>query len=57
MHYTVCHKILMHAITLIVIFVQGALENGQVFDTSRREGRSPFSVTLGASQVIKGDST
>lgn len=33
---------------------QGALDNGQVFDSSRQPGRDPFSVQLGAGQVIKG---
>ena len=33
---------------------QGALENGQVFDSSRQPGREPFSVQLGVGQVIKG---
>ncbi|XP_065897818.1 peptidyl-prolyl cis-trans isomerase FKBP2-like [Dysidea avara] len=32
----------------------GALENGQVFDTSKQEGRQPFELTLGKGTVIKG---
>jgi len=32
----------------------GALENGQVFDSSRAEGREPVSIKLGAGQVIPG---
>lgn len=32
----------------------GALENGQVFDTSKTEGRAPFELVLGKGSVIKG---
>ncbi|XP_014675049.1 PREDICTED: peptidyl-prolyl cis-trans isomerase FKBP2-like isoform X2 [Priapulus caudatus] len=34
--------------------IEGILENGQVFDTSRREGRGPFTFVLGQKQVIPG---
>ena len=40
--------------SLKVFFFQGQLESGQVFDTSRKAGREPFSVQLGAGQVIQG---
>lgn len=33
---------------------KGMLEDGTVFDTSRQEGRTPFTFTLGEGQVIKG---
>lgn len=32
----------------------GKFEDGTVFDTSKKEGRSPINVTLGNGQVIKG---
>lgn len=39
--------------TLLVHYT-GALESGQVFDSSRAKGREPFSLVLGSGQVIKG---
>ena len=39
--------------TLTVHYV-GTLPGGAVFDTSRREGGSPFTFTLGAGEVIRG---
>lgn len=38
----------------LVVHYTGALEDGQVFDTSKQEGREPFEVTLGKNQVIPG---
>lgn len=38
----------------IFLFEKGALENGQVFDTSKREGRTPFELVLGKGSVIRG---
>ncbi len=40
---------------LILVFVQGSLENGKVFDSSLE--RDPFPVKLGEGQVIKGKLT
>ena len=37
-----------------LFLLQGALESGQVFDSSRAEGREPVSIKLGAGQVIRG---
>ena len=37
-----------------LFLLQGALESGQVFDSSRAEGREPVSIQLGAGQVIQG---
>ncbi|WP_395140270.1 FKBP-type peptidyl-prolyl cis-trans isomerase [Armatimonas sp.] len=37
-----------------VVNYTGALLNGTIFDSSLNPGRTPFSVKLGASQVIKG---
>ncbi len=33
---------------------KGWLDNGKVFDTSRKPGRTPFSFTIGQGEVIKG---
>jgi len=33
---------------------KGWLDNGTVFDTSKKPGREPFSFTVGAGSVIKG---
>ncbi|XP_014675048.1 PREDICTED: peptidyl-prolyl cis-trans isomerase FKBP1A-like isoform X1 [Priapulus caudatus] len=38
----------------VAVQYTGILENGQVFDTSRREGRGPFTFVLGQKQVIPG---
>ncbi|KAL5493579.1 hypothetical protein EMCRGX_G014783 [Ephydatia muelleri] len=38
----------------ILVHYTGALESGQVFDSSRATGREPFSLVLGTGQVIKG---
>jgi FKBP-type peptidyl-prolyl cis-trans isomerase len=38
----------------LVVHYTGALENGQIFDTSKREGREPFEITLGEGRVIPG---
>lgn len=40
--------------TILYLQLQGALQDGQVFDSSRKEGREPFSIKLGAGQVIPG---
>ena len=34
--------------------MQGKLTNGRQFDSSRQEGREPFTFQLGSGQVIKG---
>ena len=39
-----------------ILVQKGALENGQVFDTSKREGRTPFELVLGKGSVIRGRS-
>jgi FKBP-type peptidyl-prolyl cis-trans isomerase len=39
---------------VITVDYTGSFENGQVFDTSKGEGRDPFPLQLGAGQVIKG---
>ena len=39
-----------------ILVQKGALENGQVFDTSKREGRTPFELVLGKGSVIRGKS-
>ncbi|CAI8050049.1 FK506-binding protein 2 [Geodia barretti] len=39
----------------LTVHYTGKLQsNGQVFDSSKRDGREPFTVTLGAGSVIKG---
>lgn len=38
----------------VTVHYKGWLDNGQVFDSSRRPGRDPFSFTLGRGEVIKG---
>ena len=67
-HYTVCTShhthhalsiyiyIYIYDLTILCITImQGKLQsNGQVFDSSKRDGREPFTVTLGAGSVIKG---
>lgn len=37
-----------------VVHYTGTLENGKVFDTSKREGREPFMFKLGDGTVIEG---
>lgn len=39
---------------VITVNYTGKLLSGKVFDSSIGEGRTPFEVTLGAGQVIKG---
>lgn len=39
---------------IVTVDYTGTFENGEVFDTSKKEGREPFPVQLGAGQVIKG---
>jgi|LSQX01.1.fsa_nt_gb FKBP-type peptidyl-prolyl cis-trans isomerase len=36
------------------VHYKGWLDNGKVFDTSKQQGRSPFSFTVGAGEVIRG---
>ncbi len=38
----------------IIVNYHGTFEDGRVFDSSMRDGRSPFVFTLGRNQVIKG---
>lgn len=38
----------------VVVNYKGWLDDGTVFDTSKKEGRTPFEFTLGAGMVIKG---
>ncbi len=38
----------------VKVHYKGWLDNGTVFDTSRKPERGPFSFTLGAGEVIKG---
>ena len=38
----------------ITVHYKGWLNNGKVFDTSRKPDREPFSFTLGGGQVIQG---
>lgn len=38
----------------VVVNYKGWLDNGTVFDTSKKPGREPFTFTLGNGQVIKG---
>jgi len=38
----------------VIVHYKGWLDNGQVFDSSRKPGRDPFSFTLGRGEVIKG---
>lgn len=38
----------------VVVHYKGWLDDGTVFDTSKKEGRTPFEFTLGAGMVIKG---
>ncbi len=38
----------------VTVQYKGWLDNGKVFDTSRKPGREPFTFTLGQGQVIKG---
>ena len=38
----------------VTVHYKGWLDNGNVFDTSKKPGREPFSFTLGGGQVIKG---
>lgn len=38
----------------VTVNYTGTLDNGTVFDSSLNPGRTPFSFTLGAGQVIKG---
>lgn len=53
-HYVVRNYI-YNEITCWHFYVRkGALENGQVFDTSKQEGRTPFELVLGQGSVIKG---
>jgi len=40
--------------TRVTVQYKGWLDNGTVFDTSRKPGREPFSFTVGNSEVIKG---
>lgn len=39
---------------LVTVNYTGTLDDGTVFDSSLKPGRTPFSFTLGAGQVIKG---
>ena len=38
----------------VVVNYTGTLENGSIFDSSLKPGRTPFTFTLGAGSVIKG---
>ena len=38
----------------ITVNYTGKLEDGSIFDSSLKKGRSPFTFTLGVSSVIKG---
>lgn len=38
----------------VTVDYKGWLDNGKVFDTSKKPGRQPFSFNVGASEVIKG---
>ena len=38
----------------ITVNYTGRLENGSIFDSSLKQGRSPFTFTLGVGSVIKG---
>ena len=38
----------------VVVNYTGTLENGSIFDSSLKSGRTPFTFTLGAGSVIKG---
>ena len=38
----------------VTVHYKGWLDNGTVFDTSKKPGREPFAFTLGGGQVIKG---
>ncbi|MEA2553759.1 MAG: peptidylprolyl isomerase [Fimbriimonadaceae bacterium] len=38
----------------LTVHYTGKLKNGTVFDTSKKKGRTPFTLTLGRHQVIKG---
>lgn len=38
----------------VTVHYKGWLDNGKVFDTSKKQGGSPFSFTLGSGQVIRG---
>ncbi len=38
----------------VTVHYTGSYENGEIFDTSRVEGREPFSFQVGAQQVIPG---
>lgn len=39
---------------VVTVHYKGWLDNGTVFDTTRKPGRQPFAFKLGAGQVIKG---
>jgi len=39
---------------MVTVDYAGLLDNGTIFDTSKRPGGEPFSFTVGAGQVIKG---
>jgi FKBP-type peptidyl-prolyl cis-trans isomerase SlpA len=41
----------------VSVHYTGRLENGEVFDSSKVEGREPLKVTLGQGQLIKGFET
>ena len=38
----------------VIVNYTGKLENGSIFDSSLKPGRSPFTFTLGSGSVIKG---
>ncbi len=38
----------------VIVHYTGTLENGNVFDSSKKPGREPFSFVLGAGNVIQG---
>ena len=38
----------------VVVNYTGTLEDGSIFDSSLKPGRTPFTFTLGAGSVIKG---
>lgn len=40
--------------TRVTVHYKGWLDNGKVFDTSRKPGAGPFSFTVGNGEVIKG---